>query len=62
MAKKARLLLDGISGKAHTLKTLILMEDFDSELVAQAKQCGVEIISLKEAEASTGTIPVLVDS
>uniref|UniRef100_A0AAR2JF17 Long-chain-fatty-acid--CoA ligase n=1 Tax=Pygocentrus nattereri TaxID=42514 RepID=A0AAR2JF17_PYGNA len=47
---KACLLLDCISGRAHTLQTLILIEDFDSELVARAKKCGVDIISLKEAE------------
>uniref|UniRef100_A0AAR2K2S1 Long-chain-fatty-acid--CoA ligase n=1 Tax=Pygocentrus nattereri TaxID=42514 RepID=A0AAR2K2S1_PYGNA len=52
---KACLLLDCISGRAHTLQTLILIEDFDSELVARAKKCGVDIISLKEAEA-TGDI------
>ncbi|KAL7858525.1 hypothetical protein AOLI_G00186270 [Acnodon oligacanthus] len=48
---KACLLLDCISGTAHTLQTLIMMEDFDSELVARAKKDGVDIISLKEAEA-----------
>uniref|UniRef100_A0AAR2L6B1 Arachidonate--CoA ligase n=1 Tax=Pygocentrus nattereri TaxID=42514 RepID=A0AAR2L6B1_PYGNA len=53
---KACLLLDCISGRAHTLQTLILIEDFDSELVARAKKCGVDIISLKEAEASRGII------
>ncbi|KAL7868295.1 hypothetical protein SRHO_G00096790 [Serrasalmus rhombeus] len=48
---KACLLLDCISGRVHTLQTLILIEDFDSELVDRAKKCGVDIISLKEAEA-----------
>lgn len=49
---KVRLLLDCVAGRQHSLKTLILMEDFDSELVAQAQKCGVEVISLKDAEAS----------
>ncbi|KAG7324463.1 hypothetical protein KOW79_012479 [Hemibagrus wyckioides] len=48
---KARLLLDCVSGRQHTLKTLILMDEFDSELMAQAQQCGVDVISLKDAEA-----------
>ncbi|KAK3526330.1 hypothetical protein QTP70_024282 [Hemibagrus guttatus] len=48
---KARLLLDCISGRPHTLKTLILMDEFDSELVAQAQQCDVDVISLKDTEA-----------
>ncbi|KAM9495090.1 long-chain-fatty-acid--CoA ligase 1b isoform 1-T3 [Clarias gariepinus] len=48
---KARLLLDCVAARQHSLKTMILMEDFDSELVAQAQKCGVELISLKDAEA-----------
>ncbi|XP_027021023.1 long-chain-fatty-acid--CoA ligase 1b [Tachysurus fulvidraco] len=48
---KARLVLDCVSEKQHSLKTLILMDEFDSELVAQAQQCGVDVISLKDAEA-----------
>lgn len=49
---KVHLLLDCVAGKQHSLKTLILMEEFDSELVAQAQKCGIDIISLKDAEAS----------
>lgn len=49
---KARLLLNCVLGRQHTLKTLILMDEFDSELVAEAQQCGVEVISLKDAEVS----------
>ncbi|KAB5565433.1 hypothetical protein PHYPO_G00241440 [Pangasianodon hypophthalmus] len=48
---KARLLLGCVAGRQHSLKTLILMEAFDSELVAEAQKCGVEIISLIDAEA-----------
>lgn len=48
---KVHLLLDCVAGKQHSLKTLILMEEFDSELVAQAQKCGIDIISLKDAEA-----------
>lgn len=48
--EKARLLLDSVSGHQHSVKTLILIEDFDSELVSRAQQCGIEIISLRDAE------------
>ncbi|XP_066523110.1 long-chain-fatty-acid--CoA ligase 1b [Hoplias malabaricus] len=48
---KVSLLLDCISDGTHSLRTIILMEEFDSELVARAQQCGVDIISLKDAEA-----------
>ncbi|KAF5900753.1 long-chain-fatty-acid--CoA ligase 1-like, partial [Clarias magur] len=48
---KARLLLDCVAARQHSLKTMILMEDFAPELLAQAQKCGVELISLKDAEA-----------
>ncbi|XP_072524325.1 long-chain-fatty-acid--CoA ligase 1b [Salminus brasiliensis] len=51
VAAKARLLLDSKSSKAHALRLLILMEEFDDELVARGQQCGVQIISLNKAEA-----------
>ncbi|XP_069049190.1 long-chain-fatty-acid--CoA ligase 1a isoform X1 [Lepisosteus oculatus] len=51
VADKARLLLDCVSGAEHPLKTVILMEAFDAELVARGRQCGVEILSLKDVEA-----------
>lgn len=56
---KARLLLDCVAGRQHSLKILILMEEFDAELVAQGQKCHVEIISLKEAEASRVAYPVV---
>ncbi|KAA0709774.1 Long-chain-fatty-acid--CoA ligase 1 [Triplophysa tibetana] len=49
--EKARLLLDCVSGRQHSVKTVILIEDFDSELVSRGQQCGVDIISLKDAES-----------
>ncbi|XP_056136939.1 long-chain-fatty-acid--CoA ligase 1a isoform X1 [Lampris incognitus] len=51
VADKARLVLDCISGKGHTVNTIILMEAFDSDLVTRGQKCGVEILSLKEIEA-----------
>ncbi|XP_070835446.1 long-chain-fatty-acid--CoA ligase 1a isoform X1 [Chaetodon trifascialis] len=49
--EKARMILDCISGNARTIKTIVLMEAFDVDLTTRAKECGVEIMSLKEFEA-----------
>uniref|UniRef100_A0A8C8FRZ0 Arachidonate--CoA ligase n=1 Tax=Oncorhynchus tshawytscha TaxID=74940 RepID=A0A8C8FRZ0_ONCTS len=38
LAAKARLILDCVSGKEHTLKTIVLMEAFDEELMARGQQ------------------------
>ncbi|KAF4118913.1 hypothetical protein G5714_000964 [Onychostoma macrolepis] len=51
IADKARLVLDCVSGRKHSIKTIVIMENFDSELTAQAQQKGIEILSLKELEA-----------
>ncbi|KAA0722446.1 Long-chain-fatty-acid--CoA ligase 1 [Triplophysa tibetana] len=51
MADKARLILGCVSGRQHRIKTIAIMEDFDSELTAQAQQIGIEILSMKELEA-----------
>ncbi|KAG1934576.1 long-chain-fatty-acid--CoA ligase 1b [Pimephales promelas] len=48
--EKASLLLDCVSGKQHSLKTLILLQDFDADLVSRGRQCGIDIISLRDAE------------
>lgn len=50
MADKACLILDCVSGRQHGIKTIAIMEDFDSELTAQAQQIGIEILSMKELE------------
>uniref|UniRef100_A0A8C1CY42 Long-chain-fatty-acid--CoA ligase n=1 Tax=Cyprinus carpio carpio TaxID=630221 RepID=A0A8C1CY42_CYPCA len=50
IADKARLILDCVSGQKHSITTIVIMENFDSELIAQAKQKGIEILSLKELE------------
>ncbi|XP_051505874.1 long-chain-fatty-acid--CoA ligase 1-like [Myxocyprinus asiaticus] len=48
--EKARLLLDCVSGQQHTVKTLILIKEFDADLVSRGQQCGIDIISLRDAE------------
>ncbi|KAM9856847.1 long-chain-fatty-acid--CoA ligase 1a isoform 1-T2 [Aulostomus maculatus] len=49
--EKARMILDGVSGMGRTVKTIVLMETFDSDLVTRGKECGIDIISLKDFEA-----------
>uniref|UniRef100_A0A674DQK2 Arachidonate--CoA ligase n=1 Tax=Salmo trutta TaxID=8032 RepID=A0A674DQK2_SALTR len=53
LVDKVRLILDCVSGKEHTLKTIVLMEAFDEELVARGQQSGIEILSLKDVEVSS---------
>uniref|UniRef100_A0A8C8F679 Arachidonate--CoA ligase n=1 Tax=Oncorhynchus tshawytscha TaxID=74940 RepID=A0A8C8F679_ONCTS len=52
LVDKVRLILDCVSGKEHTLKTIVVMEDFDKELVACGQQSGIEILSLKDVEVN----------
>ncbi|XP_035599512.1 long-chain-fatty-acid--CoA ligase 1-like [Oncorhynchus keta] len=51
LVDKVRLILDCVSGKEHTLKTIVIMEAFDMELVVRGQQSGIEILSLKDVEA-----------
>lgn len=54
--EKAKLLLNSTEkGEMSVLKTIVIMDTFDSELVACGKKCGVEVISMKELEVSKGT-------
>lgn len=48
--EKAGLLLECVSGLQHSVKTLILMADVDADLQSRAQQCGINIISLTDAE------------
>ncbi|XP_067106485.1 long-chain-fatty-acid--CoA ligase 1a isoform X2 [Osmerus mordax] len=50
MPDKAKLILECVSGKEHTVKTVILMEAFDSDLVVQGQKSGISILSLAEFE------------
>uniref|UniRef100_A0A673IIB2 Arachidonate--CoA ligase n=1 Tax=Sinocyclocheilus rhinocerous TaxID=307959 RepID=A0A673IIB2_9TELE len=49
---KARLILDCVSGRKHSVTTIVIMGNFDRELTAQAQQKGIEVLSLKELEDS----------
>lgn len=47
---KARVILDGVSAKGQTVKTIVLMEAFDSDLAARGKELGIEVLHLKDFE------------
>uniref|UniRef100_A0A8C7GNV3 Long-chain-fatty-acid--CoA ligase n=1 Tax=Oncorhynchus kisutch TaxID=8019 RepID=A0A8C7GNV3_ONCKI len=49
--EKARLVLECFSGREHRVRTIILMEPFEDELVAKGKDCGIDILSLSQVEA-----------
>uniref|UniRef100_A0A2K6R4S8 Long-chain-fatty-acid--CoA ligase n=1 Tax=Rhinopithecus roxellana TaxID=61622 RepID=A0A2K6R4S8_RHIRO len=52
--EKAKLLLEGVENKlTPSLKIIVLMDAYGSELVEQGQKCGVEIISLKAMEVSS---------
>uniref|UniRef100_A0A671VYC0 Arachidonate--CoA ligase n=1 Tax=Sparus aurata TaxID=8175 RepID=A0A671VYC0_SPAAU len=49
--EKARMILDCASEKGRTIKTILLMEVFDTDLVTRGQECGIDILSLNEFEA-----------
>ncbi|TNN62289.1 Long-chain-fatty-acid--CoA ligase 1 [Liparis tanakae] len=49
--EKAKMILDCVEGNGRTVKTIVLMEPFDSELVTQGQEWGIDILSLKDFEA-----------
>uniref|UniRef100_A0A4W5JUX6 Long-chain-fatty-acid--CoA ligase n=1 Tax=Hucho hucho TaxID=62062 RepID=A0A4W5JUX6_9TELE len=54
--EKARLVLECVSGREHSVRTIILMEPFDDELVAKGKDCGIDILSLSQVEVRGETL------
>ncbi|XP_036620212.1 long-chain-fatty-acid--CoA ligase 1 isoform X1 [Trichosurus vulpecula] len=49
--EKANLMLDSVENKLTPgLKTIIIMDPFDSDVVERGKKCGVEIMSMKAFE------------
>ncbi|XP_058496329.1 long-chain-fatty-acid--CoA ligase 1a isoform X1 [Solea solea] len=49
--EKAHIILDCVIGNGRTVKTIVLMEALDSGLVERGRDCGVEVLSLKDFEA-----------
>lgn len=54
VSDKAQIILDCVNGKGQSVKTIVIMEDFHSDLVTRGKDCGVEILSLKDFEVWVG--------
>lgn len=48
VAAKANLLLDSLSGRQHSVSTIVMMEPVDAELVSRGTQNNIDIISLKD--------------
>ncbi|XP_041800797.1 long-chain-fatty-acid--CoA ligase 1-like [Chelmon rostratus] len=48
---KANLVLDCVTDKGHSVKTIVLMETPSAELVSRGQQAGIDILSLQEMEA-----------
>ncbi|KAI5630441.1 long-chain-fatty-acid--CoA ligase 1 isoform X2, partial [Silurus asotus] len=51
VADRVHTLLECVSGREHSIRTIVLIEDKNSELISQAEKEGVQIISLRELEA-----------
>lgn len=51
VADKARMILDYGSAKGGTVKTVVLIEAFDDDLVTLGKEAGIDITSFKDFEA-----------
>ncbi|KAM8843443.1 long-chain-fatty-acid--CoA ligase 1a isoform 1-T1 [Synchiropus picturatus] len=51
VAQKAGMILDCVRENGKMVKTVVVMETFDSELVARGNECGVDVLSLKDFEA-----------
>ncbi|XP_033985411.1 long-chain-fatty-acid--CoA ligase 1a isoform X1 [Trematomus bernacchii] len=49
--EKAGMIMDCVKGNGRTVKTIVLIEPFDSELVTRGQDCGIEVLSLREFEA-----------
>ncbi|TWW58678.1 Long-chain-fatty-acid--CoA ligase 1 [Takifugu flavidus] len=49
--EKAWMILECINGKGTPVKTIVIIEAFETDLVKRAQECDVEVISFKEFEA-----------
>lgn len=51
--EKVRTVLECVSGREHSVRTVVLMEEKESELTARAEKLGIQILSLRELEVNT---------
>ncbi|XP_068177134.1 long-chain-fatty-acid--CoA ligase 1a isoform X1 [Antennarius striatus] len=49
--EKARMILDHAGGRQSKVKTIVLVEEFDTELVTHGREVDIEIMSLQEFES-----------
>lgn len=49
---KVNLVLDCVQDRKHSVKTIVLMETPDADLVSRGQQAGIHILSLQEMEVS----------
>uniref|UniRef100_H2V767 Long-chain-fatty-acid--CoA ligase n=1 Tax=Takifugu rubripes TaxID=31033 RepID=H2V767_TAKRU len=49
--EKAWMILECVNGKGTPVKTIVIIEAFETDLVKRAQECDVEVISFKEFEA-----------
>uniref|UniRef100_A0AAY4D4J5 Arachidonate--CoA ligase n=1 Tax=Denticeps clupeoides TaxID=299321 RepID=A0AAY4D4J5_9TELE len=54
----AHSVLDCVSARQHSVRTIVMMESFDSDLAARAQACGIQILTLKDMEVA-GTMTLL---
>uniref|UniRef100_A0A671W941 Long-chain-fatty-acid--CoA ligase n=1 Tax=Sparus aurata TaxID=8175 RepID=A0A671W941_SPAAU len=54
--EKARMILDCASEKGRTIKTILLMEVFDTDLVTRGQECGIDILSLNDVRSDLAII------
>lgn len=52
LGSKVDLMLSCLEDKKHSVKTIILMEEPNVELVSRAKRSGIDVISMGEMEVS----------
>ncbi|KAG2465472.1 ACSL1 ligase, partial [Polypterus senegalus] len=48
--EKVKLLLDCATAKDHSIKTIIVIDSFDTDLIVQGEKHGIEVLSMKEVE------------
>ncbi|XP_062864584.1 long-chain-fatty-acid--CoA ligase 1a isoform X2 [Trichomycterus rosablanca] len=51
VVEKARIVLDCVAARDHSVRTIVMMEEFDNELSKRAEKEGILIISLRQLEA-----------
>ena len=59
--KAEALLQNREKGQTPVLKTIVVMDSFDAELVTRGAACGVDILSMEDVEVSASGLFVFLD-